>query len=95
MKVMSGNAAPGVVAAAPVSEAAPTDPAAPATSSRPSGNEPLQSAVLQPALDALRELPDIDHAKVAALRDALARGTLPFDPAKLAVLIERYHRGVK
>ena len=55
----------------------------------------MQSAVLQPALDAMRNLPDIDHAKVAALQDALAKGELPFDAGKLAKLIERYHRGVK
>lgn len=53
----------------------------------------LQSAVLQPALEALRALPEIDHEKVAALRDALAKGELPFDPAKLAGLIQRFHGG--
>lgn len=51
----------------------------------------LQSAVLQPALAAMRAMPDIDHQKVAALRDALAKGELPFDPAKLAGLIQRFH----
>jgi negative regulator of flagellin synthesis FlgM len=54
---------------------------------------PLQSAVMQPALAALRDMPDIDHAKVAALRDALAKGELPFDAAKLAGLIARFHGG--
>lgn len=54
---------------------------------------PLQSAVLQPALAAMRAMPDIDHEKVAALRDALAKGELPFDPAKLAGLIQRFHVG--
>jgi negative regulator of flagellin synthesis FlgM len=48
--------------------------------------------VLQPALAALAALPEIDHEKVAALRDALARGELPFDAGKLAALIESYHR---
>jgi negative regulator of flagellin synthesis FlgM len=95
MKVVSGIPTPGVAAATPVSEAARTDAATPATASRPAGGDALQSAALQPALDALRQLPDVDHAKVAALRDALAKGDLPFDPAKLAALIERYHRGVK
>jgi len=51
----------------------------------------LQSAVLQPALAALREMPDIDLDRVAALRDALAKGEVPFDAAKLAGLIERFH----
>jgi len=51
----------------------------------------LQSAVLQPALAALRDMPDIDQAKVEALRDALARGDVPFNAGRLAGLIERYH----
>lgn len=59
----------------------------------PAGGGELQSAVLQPALAALRELPDIDHARVAALREALARGEIVFDAAKLAGLIERHHGG--
>jgi negative regulator of flagellin synthesis FlgM len=41
---------------------------------------------------ALSQLPDIDHEKVSALKTALERGELPFNPAKLAALIERYHR---
>lgn len=53
----------------------------------------LQSAVLQPALEALRAMPDIDHERVAELRDALAKGELPFDPSKLAGLIQRFHGG--
>ncbi|GGC74560.1 flagellar biosynthesis anti-sigma factor FlgM [Undibacterium terreum] len=52
---------------------------------------PLQSAVLQPALAAMRDMPDIDHAKVAALRDALAKGEMPFNASKLAGLIQRFH----
>ncbi|WP_332673166.1 flagellar biosynthesis anti-sigma factor FlgM [Aromatoleum sp.] len=79
-------------AVAPTTKAAPTDaPAAAQAGAGASGA--LQSAVLQPALDALRELPAIDHAKVAALRDALARGEIAFDAAKLAGLIERHHGG--
>lgn len=75
---------------APAAKAAPVD--APATARAPAGESgPLQSAVLQPALDALRQLPEIDHAKVAALRDALARGEIAFDAAKLAGLIARHH----
>jgi negative regulator of flagellin synthesis FlgM len=93
MKVVPGLSAPGVSAAAPVSDTASVDSTvAPVPASAPGT---LQSATLQPALAALRELPDVDNAKVAALRDALAKGQLPFDSAKLAALIERYHRGVK
>jgi negative regulator of flagellin synthesis FlgM len=52
---------------------------------------PLQSAVMQPALQAMREMPEIDQERVDMLRDALAKGELPFDPAKLAGLIQRFH----
>jgi negative regulator of flagellin synthesis FlgM len=41
---------------------------------------------------ALRAMPDIDQTRVAELRDALARGELPFDARKLAALIEKYHQ---
>ncbi|HEX6734000.1 MAG TPA: flagellar biosynthesis anti-sigma factor FlgM [Azonexus sp.] len=65
-------------------------PAAPASAA--AGTAPaLQSAVLQPALAALRDMPEIDQAKIEALRDALARGDVPFDAGRLAGLIERYH----
>jgi len=53
----------------------------------------LQSSVLQPAAEALRALPDFDAARVAELRDALAKGELPFDAGRLAGLIERFHGG--
>lgn len=65
--------------------AAASAPAAPAAA--------LQSEVLQPALAALRAMPEIDHERVAQLRDALAKGELPFDPARLAGLIQRFHGG--
>jgi negative regulator of flagellin synthesis FlgM len=67
----------------------------PSTPVPASAAAPLQSAVLAPALAALRAMPEIDAAKVAALRDALAKGELPFDPAKLAGLIARFHGGEK
>lgn len=53
----------------------------------------LQSAVLGPALAAMAQMPEIDHAKVAELRDAIARGDLQFDATKLAGLIQRFHGG--
>jgi negative regulator of flagellin synthesis FlgM len=55
--------------------------------------EPLESSVLQPAQSALRALPDFDAARVAELRDALAKGALPFDAGRLAGLIQRFHGG--
>ncbi|MTV36596.1 flagellar biosynthesis anti-sigma factor FlgM [Duganella radicis] len=57
----------------------------------PPAAAPLQSAVLQPALQAMREMPEIDQEKIDMLRDALAKGELPFDPGKLAGLIQRFH----
>ncbi|MBS1190272.1 MAG: negative regulator of flagellin synthesis LfgM [Rhodocyclaceae bacterium] len=89
MKIGSSGL-PEAKAAVQVVETPPVDAAKPASPATPAAAE-LQSAVLQPALAALRNLPDIDEAKVAALRDALARGEMPFNAAKLAGLIERYH----
>ncbi len=53
----------------------------------------LQSEVLQPAAKALAALPDFDAARVAELRDQLAKGELPFDAGRLAGLIQRFHGG--
>jgi negative regulator of flagellin synthesis FlgM len=65
--------------------------AASSTSSSPVAVAPLQTAVLQPALRALRAMPDMDVDRVAELRDAIARGEVPFDAGKLAGLIQRFH----
>lgn len=65
--------------------------AAPVTTSAAAA--PLESAVLQPAQEALRALPDFDAARVAELRDALSKGELPFDAGRLAGLIQRFHGG--
>ncbi|WP_373987475.1 flagellar biosynthesis anti-sigma factor FlgM [Duganella sp. BuS-21] len=79
-----GMAVQRVAEAAPADAAEAVAPAAPAPS-------PLQSAVLQPALQAMRDMPEIDQEKVDLLRNALAKGELPFDPGKLAGLIQRFH----
>lgn len=86
MKVVPGSATTPVTGIAPAAEI--RTPATTATS----GSTPLQSAVLQPAMAVMNELPDIDQEKVSALKAALERGELPFHPDKLAALIERYHR---
>lgn len=83
----SSTASAGVAAGAP-SVAAPLPgeaPAAPAAA--------LQSEVLSPATQAMRAMPDFDAARVAELRAALTRGELPFDPARLAGLIQKFHGG--
>lgn len=89
MKVTGMTSSPEASAAVPTSAPQGADGKAPVTA--PTTPTALQSAVMQPALAALRAMPEIDHAKVQALRDALAKGELPFDPAKLAGLIERFH----
>jgi negative regulator of flagellin synthesis FlgM len=76
-----------------VADAAPVD-ASEAAAPAPAAT-PLQSAVMQPALQAMRDMPEIDQEKVDMLRDALAKGELPFDPAKLAGLIQRFHGSEK
>lgn len=68
------------------SDAAPSTAAAGAPAA-------LQSEVLKPAAEALRAMPDFDAARVAELRDLLSRGELPFDPARLAGLIQKFHGG--
>jgi negative regulator of flagellin synthesis FlgM len=75
-----------------VSETPSASEAAASAAAAPSA-APLQSAAMQPALAALRKMPDMDMDRVAQLRDALAKGELPFDASKLAGLIERFHGG--
>lgn len=79
---IAGVAPGGQAVSAPAQVDSPATPAA-----------ALQSEVLKPAADALRALPDFDAARVAELRDALARGELPFDPGRLAGLIQKFHGG--
>ena len=67
--------------------------AAPAVSASAAAPAALESEVLQPATQALRAMPDFDAARVAELRNALAKGELPFDPARLAGMIQRFHGG--
>ncbi len=90
MKVTSVGSPPEVAAVTTVST--PVPPARSAAPSAPSAAAPLESAVLGPALAAIKELPEIDQARVATLRDALEHGQIPFDASKLAALIDRYHR---
>jgi negative regulator of flagellin synthesis FlgM len=85
MKI-TGASAPSVPLA-PGGDGAAAAPAAAAQAAQ----EPLQSDALAPAREALRALPDFDAARVAELRDALSKGELPFDAARLAGLIQRFH----
>lgn len=93
MRIPSGKS-PDVSPVAPISQvdrvgsASSSEPGISASASRVE----LEYKVLEPALKALREMPDVDAARVAQLRDALARGELPFNATRLAALIERYHR---
>ena len=53
----------------------------------------MASDVLKPAQAALAQMPEVDMDKVAALKDALSRGEIQFDPDRLAKLVQRYHGG--
>jgi negative regulator of flagellin synthesis FlgM len=79
--------------ATPVVVATPAVTAPPAPSPVGSASEAgsADGAVLRGARAALDDMPEIDAAKVAAVRDALAKGEITFDPTKLAGLIARYH----
>jgi negative regulator of flagellin synthesis FlgM len=88
MKI-TGTGAPTMTPAIGGATAAPAPVAPAATESA----APLESSVLQPAAKALAALPDFDAARVAELRDALAKGELPFDAGRLAGLIQRFHGG--
>jgi negative regulator of flagellin synthesis FlgM len=72
-------------------QAGATAAAAPAPAPAPNVSAELESSVLQPAQSALRAMPDFDAARVAELRDALAKGELPFDAGRLAGLIQKFH----
>lgn len=92
MKVPSVGSLPEAATVTTVSAAvAPASPATPA-SAAPRGEPPLEAAVLGAALAAIQNLPEVDQAKVATLRNALEHGEIPFDASKLAALIDRYHR---
>lgn len=85
---ITGSGAAGVHAPGSVSGNGPVEaPQAVA----PASPAKLQSSTLQPAMEAMRALPEIDQARIDALREALARGEVPFDADKLAGLIERFH----
>jgi negative regulator of flagellin synthesis FlgM len=92
MRIPTSN--PGGMAVQHVADGGAADGAEAAAAPAPAP-APLQSAVMQPALQAMREMPEIDQEKVDMLRDALAKGELPFDPAKLAGLIQRFHGSEK
>ncbi|MBD8528991.1 MULTISPECIES: flagellar biosynthesis anti-sigma factor FlgM [unclassified Massilia] len=92
MKI-TGTGAPNVTPAMTPAIGGAAPAAASAAAPAAASNAPLQSEVLQPAAKALAALPDFDAARVAELRDALAKGELPFDPARLAGLIQRFHGG--
>jgi len=99
MKITGSPASAVNVGATRVDAAAAADGAAAnaapgaAVSSNSGAPAALQSEVLKPAAEALRAMPDFDAARVAELRDLLSRGELPFDPARLAGLIQKFHGG--
>lgn len=96
MRIVPGGSSVDTAAVSSSKEVARTEASTgPVAAVTQSSATSLQSAVLQPAIAALNELPDVDEARVALLRDALAKGELPFDAGKLANLIESWHRSGK
>lgn len=95
MKINSGTTPSDSFALNRTSASAGVDAAADVAAGGASGKPAaaLQSEVLQPAMAALRDMPEIDHERVAELRDLLAKGELPFDAGRLAGLIQRFHGG--
>jgi negative regulator of flagellin synthesis FlgM len=94
MKISTNNGAAATTPLATVAAVTPLASAQAMGATGPSsGGAALQSAVMGPALAAMAAMPEIDHAKVAELRDAIARGELQFDAGKLAGLIQRFHGG--
>ncbi|POZ63389.1 flagellar biosynthesis anti-sigma factor FlgM [Chromobacterium alticapitis] len=65
------------------------------TDNRPAAAPRAAAAPAQAASAAasLQSMPEIDQAKVAEVRAALARGEVRFNPERLAGLIEQYHGG--
>ncbi|KZE85954.1 flagellar biosynthesis anti-sigma factor FlgM [Chromobacterium subtsugae] len=72
-------------------KAAPAKTDAAATADAPA--RPAPAAAEAPLAAALQAMPEVDLAKVDAVRAALARGEVRFDPQRLAGLIEQYHGG--
>lgn len=52
-----------------------------------------QAARVQAAQAQLAGMPEVDLQRVQDIRQALARGEISFDPAKLAALVQRHHGG--
>jgi negative regulator of flagellin synthesis FlgM len=93
MRIPTSNAPADTPALTRNAEAAPADAADSTTLPNATPVVALQSAILKPATQAMRAMPEVDQARVAQLRDALSKGELPFDPAKLAGLVQRFHGG--
>lgn len=89
----SPNAAAAAAPADAIAAASPLAGGAGPSAATAAAAAPLQSAVMGPALAAMQALPEVDATRVAELRDAIARGELPFDAGKLAGLIQRFHGG--
>jgi negative regulator of flagellin synthesis FlgM len=94
MKIASNTIVPAVPPPSPATEVAAGAEVAASTSTATVVPAPTKtdSAALSSALAEIRALPEVDQAKVAALRTQLQNGDFPFDASKLAALIDRYHR---
>ncbi len=93
MRISSNTPVDSAQQSKPVGTANTENTAHAARPSPRSGAGELRSGVLLPAIEAMKEMPEIDQARVVELRDALARGEIAFDPQKLARLITKFHGG--
>lgn len=94
MKLSPISPAAGSVAAHSdrVQDAAPALPTAAAVVA-PDVLVGAQAASVQRAQAQLAQMPEVDAARVAEIKEALARGDISFNPQKLAQLIQRHHGG--
>ena len=89
MRIVGQAMTPGLAPARETEAAAPAH----APGAAVAAPQDLASDVLKPAKAALAAMPEVDLDKVAALKDALARGEIQFDPDRLAQLVNRFHGG--
>ncbi|MEK6349380.1 MAG: flagellar biosynthesis anti-sigma factor FlgM [Burkholderia sp.] len=93
MRITSGAGLPAADdLAATVRDTRPA-PAARGGMQRTEAHELRDAGLLKAAHAAQRALPEIDAARVEQIRAALAAGEIPFDAARLAAAISRFHGG--
>lgn len=94
MKLTNVQAANAVAAHAAESGSAKRASASSATVVEPDAvHVGAQTERVQSAQAQLAAMPEVDAARVAEIKAALARGEIAFDPQKIAGLVVRHHGG--